>query len=322
MPRDYHRNHIVSASYLAGFADPDGNLCVVGKDDNSVRRGRPRTMGFRPAFWGKDRQVRADAERWLSALESDIPEAVRGLLENGVPAPGSEQRLALMLLLAMHGVRNPSARENVLQIQQRAIAEHAGKYQAGISLTGYEDLLRLFTSDAFVAQVMLGHVSKLASFLGSMHWTLVEFDHALLATSDEPTVLMPVPGATALADTYEARFAVDPRHALILAWVDVPDDGPVVRGDDALAAQLNRGAIAQADQQWFHHPARRPVCCTSDDILGVGLASAAERIHAGYDVAEARSSQRRVQAIANMKELIERQTPGVVKTAAIERATA
>ncbi|HMJ36660.1 MAG TPA: DUF4238 domain-containing protein [Baekduia sp.] len=317
MPRDYHRNHVASASYLAGFANCTGELCAVETTEGTSRLGRPRTMGYRPAFWGKDREVRERAERWLSTIENDIPSAVSRLIADGVPEPGSEHRLALMLLMAIHGVRSPATRANVLAVQQHAIAEHADKYRSGITEAQYGKLLARWTSDSFVAQLMLGHVSKLASFLGSMHWTLVEFDASLLATSDQPMVLVPMSDATALADTLEGRFAVGPRHALILAWADIPDGEQTVAGDDALAAHLNRAVIAQADTQWFHHPERRPVRSIATDLKDLTLVPVAERIHDGYDEDEARMSQRRRQAVANVEELIERQEPGLIKSVSV-----
>jgi hypothetical protein len=317
VPRDYHRNHIASAAYLASFADTRGVLRAVEVADGTSRSGRPRTMGHRPAFWGKDRRVREWAERWLSGIENDIPSAISRLITDGVPGPGTEHRLALMLMMAIHGVRSPATRANILAAQQRTIAEHADEYQAGITEAQYEELLAEWTSDRFVAQFMLGHVSKLASLLGSMHWTLVAFDAPLLATSDQPMVLVPMAGASALESTLEARIAVDSRHALILAWVDVPDSGSSFAGDDELATHLNRAVIAQADTQWFHHPQRRPVRSVPMDLADLSLVPVARRIHEGYDESEAVASQRRQHAVINLDELIERQEPGLVKSVSV-----
>jgi hypothetical protein len=83
MPRDYRRNHIASASYLANFADTSGELCAIATDNGSVTRGRPRTMGFRNDFWGGDRMVRTFAERQLSIFENDGGHASEQLLRSG-----------------------------------------------------------------------------------------------------------------------------------------------------------------------------------------------------------------------------------------------
>jgi hypothetical protein len=333
VPRDYRRNHIASASYLANFADAGGELCAVAAHSGSVTRGRPRTMGFRNAFWGEDREVRAFAERQLSAFESDASQASKRLLESGVPRPNTEDRLALVMLMAIHVTRNPAGRENLLRIQQRVLAQNAAKYRQDLTSEQYDELLRHFTSEAFVTDVLLRNLSKIASFLGSMHWTLVEFDCGLLATSDQPVTIVPImrPGVDVpiapipsgpLVDCLEVRFALTPRHALVMAWIDEPDDGPVMNGDDALAAQLNRAVIAQADEQWFHHPARRPVRLIPPDLHAASCEPVSHRLHAGYDAVAASSSQRRIQAGANLDELIELQTANMVKTVAIERTTA
>lgn len=112
--------------------------------------------------------------------------------------------------------------------------------------------------------------------------------------------------------------ALTPCHALVMAWIDEPDDGPAMDGDDALAAHLNRAVIAQADEQWFHHPARRPVRLIAPDLHASGCEPVAHRHHPGYGVDTAGSSQRRLQASTNLDELIELQIPNMVKTVAIE----
>lgn len=329
MPRDYRRNHIASASYLANFADTSGELCAIATDNGSVTRGRPRTMGFRNEFWGGDRTVRMFAERQLSIFENDASHASEKLLGSGVPRPNTNDRLALMMLIAIHVTRNPAGRENLLRIQQRVLSQNAAKYREGLSSEQYDELLRRFTSDAFITDVFLRNLSKVASFLGSMHWTLIEFNHGLLATSDQPVTIVPLmrPGVDVpvaaipsgpLVDCLEVRFALTPRHALVMAWIDEPDDGPVMNGDDALAAQLNRAVIGQADEQWFHHPARRPVRLIAPDLHASGCEPVAHRHRPGYGVDTAWSSQRRLQASANLDELIELQMPNMVKTVAIE----
>lgn len=333
MSRDYYRNHIASASYLANFADASGELCAIEVRDGSTTCGRPRTMGFRDAFWGKDRNLRAFAERQLSTFENDARHASRRVLESGVPRPNSEDRVALMMLMAIHVTRNPAGRENMLRIQQRVLSQNAARYREGMSSEQYDELLRRFTSEAFVTDVLLRNLSKIASFLGSMHWTLVEFECGLLATSDQPVTIVPLmrPGLDVpvaaipsgpLVDCLEVRFALTPRHALVMAWIDEPDDGCVISGDDTMAAQLNRAVIAQADKQWFHHPSRRPVRLIAPDLQVAGCEPVAHRLHPGYEVNAAWSSQRRLRAGANVDELIELQTPDIVKTVSIEHAAA
>jgi hypothetical protein len=90
-----------------------------------------------------------------------------------------------------------------------------------------------------------------------------------LATSDHPVTVVPIlrPSETErvqpitnrfVLECEEIRFAIGPKHALLLTWGDGANDGQRVGCDDQIAAQLNRAVIRQADTEWFHHPARRP----------------------------------------------------------------
>src|SRR4051794_38069288 len=69
-----------------------------------------------------------------------------------------------------------------------------------------------------------------------------------------------------LIDSSEIRMALGPHHALLLSWRDEPDARTIARGDDRVAAQLNRATIAQADEQWFHHPSRRATTLDPRDL--------------------------------------------------------
>jgi hypothetical protein len=127
-----------------------------------------------------------------------------------------------------------------------------------------------------------------------MDWTVLAFNDELLATSDQPVTVMPLlapdrsapvtplpPGA--LIDCEEMRIATSPRQALVLTWLDEPDDLPPRHGTDALAAQLNRAVISQADQEWFHHPARRPTTLIPPLLASTGCAPVGRLLYSHYN---------------------------------------
>lgn len=115
---------------------------------------------------------------------------------------------------------------------------------------------------------MLLTTRKLATALGSMHWTLVEFGSQLVATSDHPVVLWPgrdarSPEATSLKvgvlECGEIRLPLSPTRAVLMTWSDKPDDEETrVRGTRDHAANLNAFTVASADRQWFYVPDTSP----------------------------------------------------------------
>lgn len=96
---------------------------------------------------------------------------------------------------------------------------------------GVEARLR---GDGVHADTLWRRVIRFASFLCSMHWTLVEFEDDWLITGDQPVVLLPpipqlVTPASALLPaglsyTLEGRFTPYPRRALLMTWSEDPEE--------------------------------------------------------------------------------------------------
>ena len=143
---------------------------------------------------------------------------------------------------------------------------------------------------------MLSLGPKAAGVLGSMHWTLVEFNSPILATSDHPVVAWPLaersrrpqptPFEVGLLETLEVRAPVSSRHGILMTWLDEPD-GPVVKGTRQHAANINAFTVEQAERQWFHLPGVSPPLAT-----GLLLPVSPEIVRP-YDQAAAVSSRRR-----------------------------
>src|SRR4051794_22697825 len=100
-----------------------------------------------------------------------------------------------------------------------------------------------------------------------MHWSLVEFDEPVLATSDHPVVLWPIdeerlrPDSAITAGahrTLEVKWPLTPSLALLALWRDVGDKRAPVAGTEAFAESLNSLVIAQAEEPWIHLPDTTP----------------------------------------------------------------
>jgi len=101
---------------------------------------------------------------------------------------------------------------------------------------------------------MLELVPKVATLLGHMHWTLLRFGRDRLATSDCPVVPWPLadrvgePGPlpwSGIREMVEIRFAVSPRLALVMTWLDEDDRTPprtATAHHDTQPQRLRRGS--------------------------------------------------------------------------------
>jgi len=116
---------------------------------------------------------------------------------------------------------------------------------------------------------MMSTAVTASAVFASMHWTLVEFDSPLVATSDHPLVLWPgvesrSPTATEITqigvlECVDIRLPLSPTHAVLMTWSDHPDDEHArVRGSRDHGANLNAFTVASADRQWFHRPGTPP----------------------------------------------------------------
>ena len=324
----HRKNHVASRCYLARWIGRDGRLRVVTPPSTESKLATPKSVGYRVDFWGRDAKVRRAVEQALGRVESDVANSLRKAASLWPFQRGTTDWFALAYLMAIHLLRAPHTQRYMLAVQQAALKRQLPRYSHW-SDEDVETFVATVTSDACRAQLFSDQLPKAASFVASMHWALLEFRDEVLATSDQPVTVVasehgsdigPAPVPTAgLTACEEIRMALDPRHALVLTWLNEPDDGPRVRGDDWLAAQLNGTVIKQADDQWFHHPVRRPTTLVPSPTLEQPTGPIGGQLFPGYDSAAAAVSRRRVDTLANLERMIENPVPGQLRVAGVRR---
>jgi hypothetical protein len=150
----------------------------------------------------------------------------------------------------------------------RASGEFEGRQPEGMTIEeALAETERQLSSDTVALTKMLDLSRKGAQIIGSMHWTLLQFERPWLATSDHPVVLWPLDAVSrqpkksenlfrgGLLNTLEARFPISPHYALLMTWLDLPDnETSIVKCKRETAANLNAFTAAEAEHQWFHVP--------------------------------------------------------------------
>jgi hypothetical protein len=328
----HRKNHITSRAYLRQWTDENGRILRVEGPDGMSEERTLGSVGYRQDFWGRDPEVRKRAEKVTSQFESRAAPVLRNLRKCWPLTPGSPDWFAMSLFLGLHFMRNPAGPQRLAQVQGDVLDRRLSHYTKGWTDEQAEDFLRAVTSEDFRVQVLLDQIVKAASVLGSMHWTLMEFPAALLATSDQPISIAPLlaPGEKApvlpllqgpVFNAEEVRIALGSRHALLLTWLNEPCDGPVIHAGDDVAAELNRAVIGQEDQEWFHHPERRPTRLIAPlfyEVATCGLLG--RRLLADYDYESAVASPRRWRALRNLDRMVEEDVKDRVEIVAVKAA--
>ncbi len=330
---DYKRNHIATAGYLRQWAGPNGQLAAITPPVIQSEPKRPENVGLRFYFWGSDSQLRREAEERISKFETVAVTALRRLPGGWPLAPDSEARLALARFIALHLWRSPAGTEKFTRVQRGVLSRGQSGHQATMSEEQLTQFFGLVSSDGFRVDTILGNLPKAMSVIGSMHWSLVEFPELLLATSDQPLTIVPIlaDGETAevkalpdgpLLGCEEMRIALSPRLVLVLTWLNLPDDQPVLQGSDGLAADLNRAVIGQADRQWFHHPARRPTTLVASVFSSKLCPAVGRSLLADYSWQAALTSKRRLRTAAAVNDMIEHDILDEIRIERVERKPA
>jgi len=156
----------------------------------------------------------------------------------------------------------------------------------------------------------------------------------LLASSDQPVVPVPliaphasVPVAaipqTGLLSTFEYRIALDPRHALVMCWLDEPYAKDPVPGDYRVAANLNIATAGQAEKHaYWPSEVQVPFVCAPEvgglsDVVSLSLSPR-------YTLAAVRRSRRRERTRAILEGMIEEgiKMPGKIETVSVTQRDA
>jgi len=139
----------------------------------------------------------------------------------------------------------------------------------------------------------------LATIIANMHWTLLATSRPRLVTSDHPVVAIALGDAPTsnpqvippggLFNTLEFRLAVRPDLLLLMSWHDTSEERMPRRMANHHIRNHNSLVIAQADRQWFHHPAIAP------NYQRGAWAAISTELHAGYSADAALRSTRRAE---------------------------
>lgn len=216
--------------------------------------------------------------------------------------------------MAIHVVRSPGWHQAFRAVSMLAIGDELQRRRWGDEVE--HKAVVHFLGDEMRIEAMLKDVSRVASALMSMHWSLIAFDDPLLASCDQPVVCVPrlrdgeqMPIAamprTGFLETAEIRFPVSPSLTLLLTWLPAPDQAAVLKGEYRHAADVNRSTHAQADKDWFYRPGSpRPPRISAPLISGACEPISYELVpDYSYNVASA--SRRRAEADQLMRQLIE-----------------
>jgi len=326
---EYRKNHLTAQAYLAPWTGADGLLCRVKTPNASSELRRPATVGYREDFWGRDPAIRRHAEKWTSEVEASAASLLADLHQRWPLTPGSDEWFSISRFLGLHLLRNPAGPEYLAEVQRGVLSCRLRDYTSNWTDEQTNEFLELATSDRFRVNLLLDQAHKAASMVGSMHWSLIEFREPLLATSDQPFAVVPLldEGQSApvlpllrgpMFNAEEMRIAIGPHRALLLTWLNQPCDGSIIQAGDEMAAELNRPVIGQADQEWFHHPDRRPTTLAGPLLDETACTPIGRKVHDGYGYHAALVSPRRMRAIQTMDRLVDATQRGRIEIVSVE----
>jgi hypothetical protein len=297
------KSHIVPRTYLANFAENEKIGTRI--DDATTSLVLPVSqVGTRRRFYRRERGdgTPIDDLEWSLGHGEDAATPILREFNERWPL-SREDKIKLGELFGYQMIRGPRWREWRRQKTQQIIEEYRRDGTLKVGDTEHiltEEQLDVaqaaFLTDTAWATRMLSLGPTLATLIGSMHWTLVEFSSPLIATSDDPVVVWPL-GVTSRQPqpqnfdaglrAIEIRLPLSPRHIVLMTWADIPDDEQArTRGSRHHAANFNAFTVAQRDRQWFHLPGTNPPLA-SGQLLPVSL-----ELVKGYSAATASRSKR------------------------------
>ncbi len=306
--------HIASAGYVRRFG-VDKHVVVRDVATGREERRGARKAAYRRDWWGTDPELAAAIEKSLNQCESP---ALRDLGKIDKLWPlSSAHRVLVGQFIAIHVVRTPAFGIFLRMVTEQSIEDES--VRAHVPAEHLHLAAELFRGERMHANALLGQITRLASLLCGMQWSLVRFDGDLLATSDQPVVALPlVPRGVHAAgnavppngwmDVIEVRFSLDPRTLLLMSWSDAPDAPAPLPGTFNQACTVNCGVITQADREWFYRPGPRP-CHLTPASLQPLVYPISPQLLPGYNAAVASGSSRRRAADQLMAEMIRDNTP-------------
>jgi hypothetical protein len=294
--------HIVPETYLRNWTI-DGKIAVWLVPEGKRLPDQPsENVGTRRRFYRRTRPGSGeeidDVEAMLGEGESKATPLLRSFADRWPPS--KDEKIQLAELFGYQLLRGTRWKAEYEERTLRFLDEY-DRRPSRLPPEKVEEQNQTLISDSYRLVSMFSTALTTASVLGSMHWTLVEFERPLVATSDHPVVLWPgvdssAPRAVEVAEIgimecLEIRLPLSPRHAVVMTWADKADEDEArVEGKRDHAANLNAFAVAYADRQWFHLPGRAPPR-GSGRLLPLSV-----QLVRGYSPARAANSDRRREA--------------------------
>lgn len=256
--------HIVPATYLRNWAI-DGKIAVwlvpEGKriDDQPVEN-----VGTRRRFYRRKRPDGSDIDdiEWsLSEMEANAAPLLRSFATDW-PLCGDD-KLKLAVLFAFQLLRGPRWKEAYKARTLGFLDEYDAVNPTDLPPAELEEYNAELAGDSHRLLQMMSTGITATGVFASMHWTVIEFERPLIATSDHPLVLWPgvesrSPVTTEITllgvlECVEVRLPLSPTHGLLMTWSDHPDDDHAkAKGTSDHAANFNAFTVASAERQWFH----------------------------------------------------------------------
>lgn len=315
----WRKNHTVSAGLVRRFTATTrgGRQVRVHHRLKGEYDEGPNGVGYEFDYWGP-LDLAEKVERILSRNESDALSVLTNL-KSRWPLT-DEDRVALARFVSLHIVRAPAFRKWLREIGDEAatdaLVRTARKHNLGKeAIAPYAQLL---ASPHMHAQQFLRQINRVASPLLCMHWTVMEFADDLLIGCDQPVVLIPDTTPDRLSPesaippfgvmgTFEGRFTLDPRHALLMTWVESGKE-PWVTGNRIHASHINASVKALAVDEWFHRPKTNPPFISAP-LLEERVDPISPALFRGYIPTHARKSARRRGAARMVMKMAQEQTP-------------
>lgn len=258
--------HITPRGYLNAWA-ADGLIDAHPASSAAPpRRISVRDAGVRSHFYSVQRDdgtYNTSVEVDLSRFESQAIPALRDI-DGHWPLTGAD-RVVVSEFVALQMARGPHWRTWITDLGTSSLAnmKASGEY-AVLTEQAWSVVERVNLGDAGMIEIMNEQISRIATMVGAMHWTLVTFKKDALISSDHPvsaisvdafrgTVQAQAAPRGGLLRTLEIRVPVSPRQALVMTWLPTPDR----RLDRAWAGHadnINFGIRSHADVHWFTAP--------------------------------------------------------------------
>lgn len=263
------RHHYVPQMYLRRFADADGQLVLVDRDE----LGQSETKTAKQAlhlddFYGWDTGLAPDEvddpavldpehiEKLLGVFESRAAGAFDRMIQTGHPPTTAKDRYHLTNFIALQAARGQRFREDLSQVGTYAMRQHMlantdpdqvrdwlaerGDPHEPDDVAAFIDRAyghngpRLVPGQAFNIQQALGlWMTQVAPTLWTRSWLVVTFDEPCLLTSDEPVVALHPEDEPVTAMTAPCvLMAVDRTHLLVMRRLSTPGaSGEALEGD-------------------------------------------------------------------------------------------